>query len=142
MLRLYFRNATGACVVYDCTRPATLELAKKWKAEIDSKVTLPDGSPLPCILLGNKSDLVSPGTGRGKTPAQMDQFCEENGFVGWMETSAKTGANIPEACTLLVKKILEKEVKTVEPRKDAVVVGSQAADKDAANGEKRKKGCC
>jgi len=26
----------------------------KWKEDLDSKVQLPDGSPIPCILLANK----------------------------------------------------------------------------------------
>ena len=26
----------------------------KWKADLDGKVQLPDGSPLPCVLLANK----------------------------------------------------------------------------------------
>ncbi len=35
----------------------SFESIAKWKAEIDSKVLLPNGSPLPVILLGNKCDL-------------------------------------------------------------------------------------
>lgn len=55
--RVYYKESFGAMLVYDVSRPATFDTVSKWKAEIDAKVVLPDGSPLPVILLGNKSDL-------------------------------------------------------------------------------------
>jgi hypothetical protein len=41
----------------------------------------------------------------------MDRFCQENGFVGWFETSAKDNINIEKAAMCLVNKILD----TVKP---------------------------
>ena len=38
---------------------------------------------------------------------QMDKFCEENGFIGWFETSAKDDMGIEDAAKHLVAKILE-----------------------------------
>lgn len=40
------------------TRSATFDAVLKWKADLDQKVSLPDGGQIPCILLANKvSDL-------------------------------------------------------------------------------------
>lgn len=39
---------------FDVTRSATFDAVIKWKQDLDSKVQLPDGSPIPCILLANK----------------------------------------------------------------------------------------
>ncbi len=36
----------------------------------------------------------------------LDQFCRDNGFIGWMETSAKTGVNIDAAARKLVQSVL------------------------------------
>lgn len=36
------------------TRSATFDAVIKWKQDLDAKVQLPDGSPIPCILLANK----------------------------------------------------------------------------------------
>merc|ERR1711998_321775 len=72
------------------------------KKEIDSKVTLPNGRPLPVVVLGNKCDKE---TGAADV-AEMDKFCVNNGFIGWFDTSAKTGDNIKEAAEFLVRKIL------------------------------------
>eukprot|EP00128_Syssomonas_multiformis_P012652 Colp12_sorted_trinity150504_noHs@10139 len=55
MTRVYYKEAVGAFIVYDVTRNNTFEAVQKWKADIDAKVTLPDGSPVPVILLGNKA---------------------------------------------------------------------------------------
>ena len=43
-------------IVFDLSRPNTLDSVRKWKADIDSKVRLPDPneSPIPVILLANK----------------------------------------------------------------------------------------
>ena len=87
MTRVYYREAMGAFIVFDVTRPATFEAVTKWKNDLDSKLSLPNGKPVSVVLLANKCDqgkdvLLNNGL-------KMDQFCKEHGFVGWFETSAK-----------------------------------------------------
>ena len=43
--------------MFDVTRSESFRAVEKWKVDLDSKVLLPDGRPIPCILLGNKSDM-------------------------------------------------------------------------------------
>ncbi len=38
MSRVYYKEAVGAFVVFDVSQPPTLEMAAKWKKEIDSNV--------------------------------------------------------------------------------------------------------
>lgn len=54
MTRVYYKEAVGAFIVFDVTRSATFDAVIKWKQDLDSKVQLPNGSPIPCILLANK----------------------------------------------------------------------------------------
>jgi Ras-related protein Rab-32 len=54
LTRIYYKDAVGCIVVYDVSRPTTFDAVSKWKSDLDSKIQLPDGSPLPCILLANK----------------------------------------------------------------------------------------
>lgn len=54
MTRVYYKEAVGAFIVFDVSRAATFDAVVKWKSDLDSKVQLPDGSPIPCILLANK----------------------------------------------------------------------------------------
>jgi Ras-related protein Rab-32 len=57
MTRVYYKEALGAFVVYDVTRPQTYEGVRKWKADLDSKISLPEawgGGHIPVVLLANK----------------------------------------------------------------------------------------
>uniref|UniRef100_A0A4X1VR77 Ras-related protein Rab n=1 Tax=Sus scrofa TaxID=9823 RepID=A0A4X1VR77_PIG len=103
MTRVYYKEAVGALVVFDISRGSTFEAVLKWKNDLDSKVHLPNGSPIPAVLLANKCDQKKDS---GQNPSQMDQFCKEHGFTGWFETSAKDNINIDEAARFLVENIL------------------------------------
>lgn len=52
--KLYFRDAVGAMVFFDCSREASFKNVDKWKEQLDANVRLTDGSKLPTILIGNK----------------------------------------------------------------------------------------
>ena len=54
MTRVYYKEAVGAFIVFDVTRASTFEAVQKWKNDLDNKVQLSDGSPVPCVLLANK----------------------------------------------------------------------------------------
>lgn len=90
MTRVYYREAVGALIVFDVTRASTFDAIPKWKDDLDAKVTLSNGKPVPTVLLANKSDLSRDGLST-QIP-KLDTFCKENGFVGWFETSAKVSA--------------------------------------------------
>ncbi|XP_006802153.1 ras-related protein Rab-38-like [Neolamprologus brichardi] len=107
MTRVYYREAMGAFIVFDVTRPASFEAVTKWKEDLDSKLTLANGKHVATVLLANKCD-----QGRDvltNNGIKMEQFCQENGFVGWFETSAKENINIDEAANCLVKHIIASE---------------------------------
>ena len=64
---------------------------------------LPDGRPIPCVLLGNKCD--QPATGPADSEAAMDAFSKDNSFAGWFNVSAKENTNVEEAAKFLVEKV-------------------------------------
>ncbi|KAM5164083.1 ras-related protein Rab-32 [Mantella aurantiaca] len=105
MTRVYYKEAVGAFVVFDVSRISTFEAITKWKSDLDSKVYLPSGGPIPAILLANKCDQKKENS--MQSPSQLDHFCKENGFVAWFETSAKDNVNIDEAARCLVENILQ-----------------------------------
>ena len=88
--RVYYKDALGAMLVYDMSRPSTFDTIPKWKKEIDAKVILPDGKPLPVILCANKCDIETAKVDK----EELDTFCQENGFIGWFETSAKANTYV------------------------------------------------
>ena len=41
-------------MAFDVTRAATFDAVEKWKKDLDSKLFLPNGLPIPAVLLANK----------------------------------------------------------------------------------------
>ena len=149
LYRIYYRDAFGAMLVFDLSRPETFQSVLKWKREIDNKVLLPNGSALPVVLLANKSDL--PDTRVNKE--ELDAFCKEHGFIGWFETSAKTNHNIEESVRGLVTNILSQpdavEAYRLKQSSAATAAGAISLSDDAkvpegkaAKGKEGGGGCC
>eukprot|EP00727_Mastigamoeba_balamuthi_P005815 m51a1_g1853 putative rab gtpase (218) ;mRNA; r:600625-602018 len=135
MTRVYYKEAVGAFVVFDVQRASTFEAVAQWKADIDSKVTWgPENKPIPVVLLANKCDLAKEGF--TKTPQEMDAYCEQHGFIGWFETSAKDNKGIDQAAKHLVGYILEHDERRAT-EKDPNVIRSIS---EAAPAQK-KEGC-
>ncbi|XP_078500723.1 ras-related protein Rab-7L1 isoform X2 [Lissotriton helveticus] len=103
MTRLYYREAAACVIMFDVTNRASFLSSQKWKEDLDSKTTLPNGAPVPCILLANKCDL-SPWA---MTKDEVDLFSRENLFIGWTETSVKENKNINESMRVLVAKMMD-----------------------------------
>ena len=95
----YYRGSKGALLVFDTTRKSTWLELPKWVKEIEDAL----GEKIPTILLANKVDLVEH---RVITREMALQFVEENGIVGYLETSALSGQNVEEAFYMLAKNTL------------------------------------
>ncbi|XP_055374033.1 uncharacterized protein DDB_G0284459 isoform X2 [Condylostylus longicornis] len=140
MTRVYYKDAVGAFIVFDVTRSGTFECVSKWKEDLDSKVQLPDGSPIPCILLANKCDQEKQGL--VTNPEKMDEYVKENGFAGWFETSAKENINIDEAARALVNKILLNDKLISAADLDADKIDLQGSSGYGGSGGKKRDCAC
>jgi len=126
MIRVFYKEAVGALVVFDVTRPHTFEAVKNWKKDIDEKVHIPGtDKPIPVVLLANKIDLDRRWL--SKTKEQMDEFCVEFGFAGWFETSAKDNINIDKPGNFLIHNILANETVCILEKPDIIKVGETPA---------------
>jgi len=102
--KMYYRDALGVVLVYDCSRPKTFDAVSTWKSEIDGMIRFPSEDHIPVVLVGNKCDVeLSDGQ---VDRLYADRFCSENSFLAWYDTSACTGEGIEEALRCLVEKIL------------------------------------
>ncbi|EFO23838.1 Ras family protein [Loa loa] len=102
MTRVYYKDAHGAIVVFDCTRQNTYDGALRWKTDLDSKITLATEKPLPSILVANKADLDNK-----ITDEKLEEYREKGGFLNVLKTSAKANYGIEDSFDLLVEQILE-----------------------------------
>ncbi|KAF7258049.1 hypothetical protein EG68_04449 [Paragonimus skrjabini miyazakii] len=87
--RSYYRGAAGALLVYDITRRETFTHLASWLEDARQH----SSSNMVIMLIGNKSDLESR---RDVQKEEGEAFAREHGLI-FMETSAKTAANVEEA---------------------------------------------
>lgn len=101
----YFKNAAGALLLFDVTRPETFLHIDRWLQEFYSYA----GGEL--ILLGNKVDL----TNMRIVPSEAGKMIQKWKGIPYYETSAKTGQNINEVFVLLTKMILKRHLSMQAP---------------------------
>ncbi|GAB6021806.1 hypothetical protein CHUAL_004379 [Chamberlinius hualienensis] len=103
MTSVYYKYAIAAIIVYDLSRPATFQSVTKWHKDVQDKVCLQDGRPIPVIIIANKCDIPTVNIER----RVLDKFCQQNDVLKWFYTSAKEDININEAIHYLVSKIIQ-----------------------------------
>ena len=101
---VFFRKANGALLVFDLTRPETLDDLYEWKKQIDDRLGR-DG--IPNILVGNKSDLEE--SIKIDYGFLEDQVIPDFLPIKYLETSAYQDENIREIFSLLTEEILKNQ---------------------------------
>lgn len=122
----YYNGCIGALLVYDITRSESFYNTPKWLNEL---WTNNGRGRVPIVVVGNKIDLrgkvdntISPHQGWSFTE-NLSDLTEPDGFsCHFIETSAMTGANIPQAFSLLGTNIL----RFIETHQRAPLVSSYA----------------
>lgn len=142
MTRTYYKDASGAFLAFDVNRPKTFESVLRWKKDLDDKVSLSDGSNIPCLLLANKCDLVQNRT--EEEERVLKEFAKEKGFIGCLYTSPKDNVNIEEAARLLVGEILRRQQSLTQDDLDKhdTIVMTDMANRRSRNLQNNKSSCC
>jgi small GTP-binding protein len=121
---MYYRGAQAAIVVYDITSAESFERAKAWVEELQRM----GSTNILIALAGNKLDLAEK---RQVAAEDAQAYADENSIL-FMETSAKTAANVNELFVAIAKK-LPKDVEV--PKSRGIAITS-----DTSSGSKQ--GCC
>lgn len=139
--RSYYRGAAGALLVYDITRRDTFNHLTSWLDDARQHAN----SNMTIMLIGNKCDLDAR---RAVSFEEGQQFANEHGLV-FLETSAKTAANVEEAFINTARKIYEKiqqGVFDVSNESYGIKVGMAAQNAGGVNltttQTKQSSGCC
>ncbi|XP_017782382.1 PREDICTED: ras-related protein Rab-38-like [Nicrophorus vespilloides] len=127
---VYYRYALAAALVFDLTRPETLNSIPKWLKDLRNRSSLPNGQNLPVILLANKGDV-----NLDNIPKHLDEFCKENNILTWFITSAKENINLDIAMNTLIDYTLHhKYYKTPNEETQPLILNETEKPK---NGRKR-----
>lgn len=145
--RSYYRGAAGALLVYDITRRDTFNHLANWLKDCREYAN----SNMAIMLIGNKSDLEAR---REVKKEEGEAFAREHGLI-FMETSAKTAANVEEAFIGTAKEIYQKiqdGVFDINNEANGIKVGPQhgashsnsqkPASGNAGSGANSGGGCC
>ena len=157
---MYYRGAAAAIVVYDITNRDTFQRAKQWVKELQRQ-----GNPnIVIALAGNKSDLNREAEGRARggrvvrrairrsyrairrsrgairraifrRSIRSLRYANDNGIF-FMETSAKTAANVNELFVAIARKLLKNTPQQRPGQQGIVIANNAAAD------QKKAGGCC
>lgn len=100
LLKNYSMGARGALILFDLTRPSSLERIDQWVNICRGKN--PD---IPIIFLGTKLDLTESLTVDDKFASK---FPKKYDFFKYMKISSKTGENVNLAFELLAREIIKK----------------------------------
>ena len=101
LLPTYCLGANAAFLLYDITRPSTLDNISEWINIVKQK-----GGPIPIMLVGSKLDLE-----KAQRQVQRDygiQIAEKNDMASFVEISAKENVNVDDAFKVLTELTLDR----------------------------------
>jgi Ras-related protein Rab-11B len=98
ILPSYTSGAKGALLLYDMTRPSTLDTLGEWV-----KICRTHNKDLPILFCGTKADLVG---SRRISAAYARTFLEPLDLVSHIEVSAKTGVNVERAFEMIIDRMI------------------------------------
>jgi len=111
--KLFCKDAVGILVVVDASDQEGIDEAGFWRTGIDEHACLPNGDPIPMLLVASKSDLGSDSSGvlaSAITDSSLETKANIQGFSGAQKVSAKEGMGVQDAFGTLVMKVLENNV--------------------------------
>mmetsp|Transcript_6190 Transcript_6190/g.16821 ORF Transcript_6190/g.16821 Transcript_6190/m.16821 type:complete len:212 (+) Transcript_6190:38-673(+) len=139
--RSYYRGAAGALLVYDITRRETFNHLTSWLEDARQH----SHANMSIMLIGNKSDLEHR---RAVSFEEGQKFAQEHGLI-FLETSAKTAANVEDAFIGTARTIYDKinqGVFDVSNESYGIKVGMAASPNSVYGGQQAraqdKGGCC
>ncbi|XP_026157243.1 ras-related protein ralB-B-like [Mastacembelus armatus] len=118
----YFRSGEGFLLVFSITEHESFTATSEFREQI---LRVKEEEAIPLLLVGNKSDLED----RRQVSAEEATAKATEWGVQYVETSAKTRANVDKVFFDLMREVRKKKM-------------SESKDKNGPSGKKKKKHCC
>ncbi len=114
----FYRGADCCCLVYDITNPLSFENLMKWKGIFLQKAGPPEPLTFPFLVIGNKVDLADEQ--RQVSHSNAARFCQEEGDMMLVETSARNNVNVETAFKNLATLALKRQSQQHENLRNAL----------------------
>lgn len=118
----YFRSGEGFLLVFSITEHESFSATSEFREQI---LRVKEEEVIPLLVVGNKSDLEE----RRQVSAEEATAKAGEWNVQYVETSAKTRANVDKVFFDLMREVRKKKM-------------SESKDKNGPSGKKKKKHCC
>lgn len=118
----YFRSGEGFLLVFSITEHESFSATSEFREQI---LRVKEEEAIPLLVVGNKSDLEE----RRQVSAEEAAAKAGEWNVQYVETSAKTRANVDKVFFDLMREVRKKKM-------------SESKDKNGPSGKKKKKHCC
>ncbi|XP_054641077.1 ras-related protein O-RAL-like [Dunckerocampus dactyliophorus] len=118
----YFRSGEGFLLVFSITEQESFAATSEFREQI---LRVKEEDAIPMLLVGNKSDLED----RRKVSVEEAAVKVSEWGVQYVETSAKTRANVDKVFFDLMREVRKKKM-------------SESKDKNGPSGKKKKRRCC
>ncbi|XP_008295491.1 ras-related protein ralB-B-like [Stegastes partitus] len=118
----YFRSGEGFLLVFSITEHESFSATSEFREQI---LRVKEEEAIPLLVVGNKSDLEE----RRQVLAEEAAAKASEWSVQYVETSAKTRANVDKVFFDLMREVRKKKM-------------SESKDKNGPSGKKKKKHCC
>ncbi|CAB1421332.1 unnamed protein product [Pleuronectes platessa] len=118
----YFRSGEGFLLLFSITEHESFTATSEFREQI---LRVKEEEAIPLLLVGNKSDLEE----RRQVSADEATAKASEWGVQYVETSAKTRANVDKVFFDLMREVRKKKM-------------SESKDKNGPSGKKKKKRCC
>ncbi|XP_064206487.1 ras-related protein Rab-7L1-like [Anguilla rostrata] len=103
--RAFYKDAHACIIMFDLTSQKSFQYSTLLKKTVDDVILSGNGLPIPCILLGNKSDL----TEHAVSSQEIEDTSRLLQFIAWKEISVKENIHIEETVRCIVEALMEKQ---------------------------------
>ncbi|MHA1730193.1 MAG: Rab family GTPase [Promethearchaeota archaeon] len=103
----FYNGAKAAVVVFDLSRPETLDSIIEWYDDLKKFC-----GDLPTVLFGNKFDLLESEDDYDKE--KVDELMKKYNFLKFYLTSAKTGKRVTDAFNAIIDILVENALKNFD----------------------------
>eukprot|EP00347_Sterkiella_histriomuscorum_P008594 403344496 len=124
----FYRGADCCLIAYDLSNSSSFENITQWKQSFMQKGMIVNPETFPFMIVGNKLDIAEDS--RQVSEQAAKRYCQENGNMPHVETSARNNVNVEQAFVQLAEIALKRQ-EEMQKRTDEQLSQDRARERGA-----------